>query len=413
MFGASEDRARQLAYRKRKERIVSGSSCSMLRSLSSSSHVSQQSQISSIIEQSTSPSPLHAEHSSPHTGHTPDDMSIPACQTKSQDSECGAILATDTNHSQTEQHRLQFEHLTQVLYDSLSRPTTVRKPTAIPGPVTPSGNPEAPGQSTTARRIRSVTAPSVHSCLGPPILPTASPTAFNGSLGAHSMVSLRGGGEDNLPMGQEKSQLGPAPQRRQENEIVRTQQLQPASGLTSSLGKSLPQPRGSSQIYDPKRPYMVNYPWATRFCFGPAWMVPISTGPLYLVLMHTLPSHIVDQFLSLFGPMEPATPWSSPAANARRDLYVKLGHEGQVRLRNLISSRHAELLAIEKGGADPELNPSYPGMAGLMLHHLMEATEPPYSPSYYSMESFAGRSTSAPNAGQQQGYAAYLSPAIH
>ncbi|KAH7083615.1 hypothetical protein FB567DRAFT_594140 [Paraphoma chrysanthemicola] len=60
MFGASEDRARQLAYRKRRERIISGQSYTSYRSLSSASRISQQSQQS--IVSSAEPSGTMTAH---------------------------------------------------------------------------------------------------------------------------------------------------------------------------------------------------------------------------------------------------------------------------------------------------------------------------------------------------------------
>jgi hypothetical protein len=427
MFGASEDRARQLAYRKRRERIASGSSCSVFRSLSFSSHVSEQSQMSSITEQGTPPSPLLTEYISAHTTHTHDDTDMPTHRARSQNSDCDLDLAADPHRSQMERHRLQAEYLTRVLYDTLSVPTSVRGPKMLLGPATQPSNPKALVQSTTARHTRNLTAPvasiNIHSLPTPSArsqldlqtLSIASPTAPNRAFRVRTMVALRGGGQDDLPTDQEKSQPDPASQHHQDDANPHTTS-HTASSSTGSLGEPLPTLQDWSRIWDTSRPYMVRFPEAKRFCLQPAWTVPIVYGSCYNNLLRTLPqfkpSAIVDELLFLFGPTQPATPWAAPAANARRDLYVRLGQIGQALLRYVIKNRMGELLKIENGGADPQLNPVWHGKPGLMLYHLMEATEPPYTQGLFNMGSMLGRSTSAPNPGQQQGYAAYLPSAI-
>jgi hypothetical protein len=333
MFGASEDRARQLAYRKRRERIASGSSCSVLRSLSSSSHVSQQSQMSSITKQGTSQPPSHAEYTFAYTSRAYNNMSMPDHQTKSQTADCGPGLATDPHRSQMERHRLQAKYLTQVLYDSLSLPTSAREPSNLPGPTTQSDNPGALIQSTTASPLRNATAPvasieahsssapCVLSHLGLPTLLNTSPTAPNGSFHVHTMTASRGGDRDDLIMEQAMSRLDPVLQPVQDA-VLRTQQSHAAKDPKGPLSGSSSTLHDKSLIYDPSRSYMVKFPLATRFCFQPAWTVPITTGTYYDALIRMLPSLgskvSVDQFLTLFGPMRPATPWASREASARK-----------------------------------------------------------------------------------------------
>jgi hypothetical protein len=127
MFGSSQDRARQLAGRNRRERI---SSCTSSRSISSSSQAPQQSP-TSILE-SKVPSAIEEHPSCEHDG---DGLALALAQVNSgqQDENATPLFSASQFASglpgpQAEQQCLQAEHLSQVLYSSLASSASANPP---------------------------------------------------------------------------------------------------------------------------------------------------------------------------------------------------------------------------------------------------------------------------------------------
>jgi hypothetical protein len=126
MFGSSEDRARQLAYRTRKDRVISSGSNSTHRSLSSASESSRRSHSSLSLHmglnQSIAPEiPLSVQaglvHGKDHATSRVLPWDDPALASSSHDDSLPAKQCKDVH---VEQHRVQSEYLSQVLYNSLS-----------------------------------------------------------------------------------------------------------------------------------------------------------------------------------------------------------------------------------------------------------------------------------------------------
>lgn len=145
MFGASEDRARQLAGRQRWKRISSSASSSSYRSASSSSQLSQLShrETSSIFEQNHQrPTPI-LEHPSParlvsvgsmYDIGGPQHLIQPIAATAVE--EAFSRMVSKNLHPRTLHQRSQTEHLSRVLFDETTHahalpPTTISS--AIPG----------------------------------------------------------------------------------------------------------------------------------------------------------------------------------------------------------------------------------------------------------------------------------------
>lgn len=200
MFGSSEDRARQLAYRKRRERVISGSSSIAYRSFSSSSQLSHTSRASSFQAGWPSLSAATLEHSYPQADGTRNNEFMPANRMRLTDpADCAPVMSTDARHFQDEQHRLQAEHLSQVLYDSLPLDDANDEQTIRAVAAMPEQNPVVLGRFSTMRHVRNITAP-VRSSRVPestqdPSLYRALPQGLlDSSLNVENVVVMRGGG---------------------------------------------------------------------------------------------------------------------------------------------------------------------------------------------------------------------------
>jgi hypothetical protein len=432
MFGASEDRARQFAFRKRRERVSSlGSSSSVYRSLSSASRISQRSNLSFSQEHGTTRSVGHPEYNSSRTDSITSDENMPVSQLRQSD--FGSFSAMDTQLSRTDRHRLQAEYLSHVLYGNLSLASAGEVLTALPINTTQPGRNKAMGPSKTTRHLRNITAPvasterqsplgtTAELCSPLPTLPLYPQTASGSQLRAQSMVNLRGG--------------GPAPKwaapEYQTDWRRREPQSQSVAGPSNVVNQALAPSISNIATFewslDPERPYMRAIPWVRQVCSSPAWTAPICSGYRYEYFLSCLQPDVIRRFLPLFGPLSSATHWTSPLANARRDFYRNLGHNGQSWFNQIILDRATEIIAGAGGslGQNLLLNPQTARNPPLMLYHLLEATERLHTPvpsDFSSLSDFKaymqlcklnmrnpnGRSTSTPNLGQQQGYAAYL-----
>ena len=123
MFGASEDRARQLAGRQRWKRISSNGSNSSDRSASSLSQLSH-CETSSVFEQNIQrPTPIPEHHA--YTANSPrgDQHDSGGLQQFAQSAAVSGVeealsqIMAKNQHSRMQQQRSQAEHLSQVLYN--------------------------------------------------------------------------------------------------------------------------------------------------------------------------------------------------------------------------------------------------------------------------------------------------------
>jgi hypothetical protein len=123
MFGSSQDRARQLAGRNRRERISSISSCTSSRSISSSSQAPQQSPTS--IWEPKVPSAIEEHPSCEHNDTHITPLAFAEINSSQQDENAVPLsspleLASGLPGPQVEQQRLQAEHLSEVLYSNFA-----------------------------------------------------------------------------------------------------------------------------------------------------------------------------------------------------------------------------------------------------------------------------------------------------
>lgn len=446
MFGASEDRARQLAYRKRRERVISGSSSSTYRSLSSASRISQRSRVSSALDQEGVRSFLATQRGLPQPGHGTVDFTTNSLGLQG-DGE--SISATEAQHLQMERHRLQAEYLSQVLYNSLSLATAGAQPDDTLMPTMNVGRYGALGKPATSRHIRNVTAPVASLEMQPLLvstmkhssesgaLPLLHRTARNAQLRTQTMVVLRGGGDHDPSLQQETTRRDP-PFPGFANSVAQSAQPPPADHSRTRVAVA-PVPQEVIQVHNPQREYMQTCPWVQRYYDKPAWVVPISIGQHFHDFMASLPADWHSIFLALFGPEQsPDHPLSS-RANARRDFFQKLNPGRQVIFHSMIQSRVIELQAVAEGFDDPEFIAPFRGASQVMLYHLMEAREarilphprdyrdfalytvlmqassiplPPMSP-LNPLNSLVPRSSSAPNFGQHPQHSGYLPRTLH
>ena len=205
MFGASEDRARQLAGRQRWKRISSSGSNSSYRSAGSSSQLSHR-ETSSIFEQNIQrPTPIPEHHAyivndllydlydSREVQHVSEYVAASDLE------EVLAQMTAEEQHPHAQQQRVQAEHLSHVLYNDM----------AINEELSPSAScSKLPGQAKSygalglgpaiAHQVRYVTAP-VPSVGNQSIMLSANSTV-NRSTSANiahteTIVSLRGGAD--------------------------------------------------------------------------------------------------------------------------------------------------------------------------------------------------------------------------
>lgn len=201
MFGASEDRARQLAGRQRWKRISSGGSTSSHRSVSSLSQLSQR-DTSSIFEQNTQRPTTIPEHHA--AGSIPRDLHDSGATQHISTSEVEKVLSqmlAEHQNSRTQQQRSQAEHLSQVLHSDRGindvLPSTSHS--VLPSLAKPYG--VLGLGATLLQQLRCATAPTQTS--SQPSIPSAHFTGdrsvSTGNLQDHLIASLRGGADDNIP----------------------------------------------------------------------------------------------------------------------------------------------------------------------------------------------------------------------
>jgi hypothetical protein len=424
MFGASEDRARQLAYRKRRERIASGTSSSTCHSISSASCVLQRSRVPSVLDHNTAPSSAAA-----HRSLQPDE------------STCALISATEARHLRMERRRLQAEHVSQVAYRSLSLATTGLGSEAAFEPMIESDSYGGLGRSTKTRHIRNVTAPVASiklqsllaSALRPPLnleIPSRLPrTTCSEQHRAHIMTILRDGGQEDLPWQEEAAELKPLSSRYTTRLAHSTRQPPQVNTLTADVAEDAVVQDVTEYHHSPHEHGRTHY-WAKDFYDNPAWIVPISTGDCLPNFLITLPSDIHHTFMALIGRNQIARNWTSFVANVHDDFYQKLDIHRRHLFDQIIGAKGEELRAVRLGLGDPQYSQLCPRTERVMVYHLLEATESLLSLSpklftsmaqfetylrhssipmtamepWRSITSMGSRSSSTPNFGQRSQY---------
>ncbi|KAH3921809.1 hypothetical protein HBH70_101010 [Parastagonospora nodorum] len=308
---------------------------------------------------------------------------------------CEPNTTTEAQHLLTEQHRLQAEYLSQVLYDSLSSASSGLDSAATIVPMMGSHTHGPLGRLAKTRHIRTVTTPVASLVLRSSFAPTSQPpltvptasllpkTECGEHLEAQTMVFLRGGGRD-----EEFSQLS----QKQSAEIAAlflrhanirahdSRHLWQADALTGSAFGAA-ELQDLTKYHHPGREYGWTRDWVELLYSHPAWAIPISTGNCLRDFLLTLSSYTHNMFFALFGYGQPATHYVSSVANTRRDFYGKLDFHRQGLFDHLIGSSAQELLSVIRGGRDPQHFPLRPPLGGIMLYHLLEATERPFYPS--------------------------------
>jgi len=210
MFGSSQDRARQLAGRNRRERISSISSCSSSRTLSLSSRTSHLRDVQ--------PAQVHAVS----TINTADDERLFSGKTAASSDSTKSSIETYTVQGafrplavphlvegldclQTEQHRVQAEHLSRVLHSSLSLTNVTNAPESQFALARHIRYGSLGTDSVIIQHPRSITTPLPSTCLPETILeellallhtttvPSLHTSVSDHHLGSEPTVSLRGG----------------------------------------------------------------------------------------------------------------------------------------------------------------------------------------------------------------------------
>lgn len=330
MFGASEDRARQLAYRKRRDRIISGSS---YRSLSTTSRTSQQSRTPS------------AEASEP--------SEVPLVQAAIDTQQ---ILALYDDNS---------------IVDVPDLPTLAAPRDALFEDFRRLDLPPV------SRHARNLTAPitfaDIQSVFESSVQPSPPVSSFENFLRVQTMVSLRGGGDENREERPGNPQQQPAEAR---------PTGQPLDSRPPNQ-QSTPAPSpGVVPHHDLSRPYMQRVGMAKHWYNKPEYAVPIWRGQHLDQFRSSLTDLERDNFELLFGPKSPPTPMVSVSSNRRKCFLREINSPKRVLLGLVVRDRFLELQALNNGAADPQLHVPTVVVRPVMLYHIVEIFEPVAQPPY-------------------------------
>ena len=366
MFGSSQDRARQFAARKRRGRVSSSASLSSHRLVSSSSQVSQQSPITYLLDHTAEQPLVISEHlaygaglaccsrglsawPSPDQEISENPLSPPMISNTSQ-------ILTGGHRSPMEQHRLQAEHLSQVLYNS--QPLSVIAD-PLPGSSKPSPQLNRYGslgtQSATSYHLRSITAPL------PP------------NLRLMTLVSIRGGhgsDEDGDPVsghsGDAKLEMS--------NEVGGLDE-RPTNSLQGQMTN-----QSAPDTNIPSRSFATRFPWVPHVCGLPQWEAPVPIGITYHEFLHSLPRHHLATFVYLFDPRGKTKVMASAIATARKKFFRTLNRSQADDITAVISLRGEDLLRNNQNPAWLEaetrrMTPENEPRPYTTLYCLLEATE--------------------------------------
>jgi hypothetical protein len=411
MFGSSQDRAKQLAGRKRRERIHSLSSSTSHRSISSSSQASQQGPASSHPQDDMHHSPIIEEPSPMDACGVTSFRDTPVSST----TQVTTQFLTAQQRSQVEHQRLQAEYLSHVLYDSPSMSALHSSP--ISGFGSPSRHVRYGSLGTqlaTTHRLRNITNPalqnqsqSVHSGTFVPLLPR--PSAFASHLQSQTAVTLRGG-SGQAAEGEEPSHDEAVEQVNQiPYQFQHPRDMRPAPIADPGM-----------RII-PSRPYAFEFEWVTEVFRLPQWMCPIFSGVPYDTFLASLDMSQSFQFRMSFRQKD----WQVARLELtkRRTFFQCLSPMQKLLFKNIILMRGSELVALTKGvsqklpllapgdGWNPlaidlqlmlEATESYTQPARRPIHPVNLRSTPPPGLLPRAGQSNEGKTTSAPNLGQQQ-----------
>ncbi|KZM27481.1 hypothetical protein ST47_g1353 [Ascochyta rabiei] len=308
MFGASEDRARQLAGRQRWKRISSSGSSSSHRSVSSLSQVSHWG-TSSIFEQNIQrPTSIperyaYAANGTQDGSHNPGGVQHTSQHAASPDAEVALSQMTNNDqHPPTQQQRRQTEHLSQVLYNDTAT-SNGRYPSSsqfvLPTHIKQHGSFES--KTTIFHRLRNASAPTPQTyTAGPESTTTPAHNLTSRSIStsvaeAHPTVSMRGG-----------ALYGP--------HLIAT----PV--------------------------YTTGTHWIATAKNHPCWELPYNTGLMYRVFLDSLPLAQVTKFIFIFcGRVDRVR---DQFDSARRLFFYHLDSADQLNFKRMIIERAKELLGL-------------------------------------------------------------------
>ncbi|KAJ4332328.1 Scaffold-type E3 ligase [Ascochyta clinopodiicola] len=307
MFGASEDRARQLAGRQRWKRISSSGSTSSRRSVSSLSQVSHW-ETSSIFEQNIQrPMPIPEHHAyaidaTQDESHNPGRVLHTSQRAASPDAEVALsrMMAND-QHPQTQQQRRQAEHLSQVLYNDTMTSGGLYPSTShfvLPTYIRQHG----PFESITTifHRLRNASEPIPQTYTAGHELTTTSAHNFTsrsvstGTAEAHTIVSMRGGAD-----------------------------------------------HGQTIVAIPV--YTTGTHWIEKAQDHPSWEISYNSGIMYRFFLDSLPRDQVADFILIFGHRSSVRDQYS---SARRLFFYSLDSTFQLNFKRMIMERAKELLGF-------------------------------------------------------------------
>lgn len=379
MFGSSQDRARQLASRVRKQRIISGGRHSGHHSVSSSKQPSQPSHISAGPKHQIQRPPVAPEHPSPGIGltHSGPQTSGGSCAAQELNDEQTSPPTTDDVAeatrgrlpSQTEQHRLQAEYLSQVLYNSLTLSAFYCPPQSqfrITSRHTRYGS--LGMQPATSHPLRNNTAPVpttqasteqleiLQTQLGLHMLPSIQKSAFEDHSWIQGTIALRGGAGDDDPPSD------------------------PNHGKSTEIDQS--------KILIPDRPFTHKFPWVRDVYQLEQWETPIASGPELDKLLDSFSKEQFDRCRFLFDEAGRSSQVMTPSQRliARKRFFGSLTSEQQRWFRDLITMRGLHLLKWRAGHTKDMDSQEWPlpqdgSKLRLKLFCLLEATENQHSTS--------------------------------
>jgi DCN1-like protein 1/2 len=366
MFGSSQDRARQLAGRNRRERISSISSCSSARSMSFSSRPPQPRHTPPSELRTVKPTATIDES----TSHEDTDASVdPIVSNTETCAVNGAFvslsipqLAEGLDCLQVEQHRVQTEHLSRVLHSNVTFPIVTGLPEsqlALPRHTRYGSLGTHPA---TLQYPRSITAPIQTTHLSKSILEdllalldttTAPPLRTSVSdhhLRSESTVSLRGGSGDYIGFGgyrDDHRELDIAGRDGPRDSDTPEQfALWALERHILKCMSPMDYPSYALACKQETLQYQRNgIPQTWSRINMAAWQLPITVGAYYNTFLQSLSTADLGVFVRLFRLLPVINVQTVSASNmvkrnmARLAFFHCLGHAGRVRFCNVLAER--------------------------------------------------------------------------
>lgn len=362
MFGSSQDRARQLAGRKRRERISF-----------SGSHLSHR--------------PVSTAHNTPGQDQTAvcSDLRNARPVVIGEDLFC---IPDHSHYPHLDQQIIQNEHLSRVLYDPPGPYTSSQMTSSRLQSVSSGHQYGSLGISTTnSRPSRNLTAPlsvdrlslegetGKHVQNGTPTLPSMPLSEIKRQLRQETAAILRGGhgdasdhdkqrrmGFESRIAGIEDDDTFPAG--------IEEDELHVPSGQTMPNWAIL------------SRPFAAEFPWVSSVLQMPQWREPISSGASYASFLESLSGVEYERFASLFGPHASPSLMAGRATTARQAFFLALSVAQQIVFRNLITARGMTLLVLRETNSGTVPTSPFTILQDhdkppVLLEHLLDATERP------------------------------------